>query len=107
MSDCKNCSNCDCFESEEPVKLNTVTCLNCGWVHFEVSKKYAEDAVSSYNQYVNNLPENMRIETKMASLEDYLYCFRCNGSYKDFRDYKDGDINGVHTIQPIMNREES
>lgn len=90
-----------------------VTCNECGWVSFEVSHDYVlkwqqdwekawsvmnEEYKKQYNSYPN---------PPSTSIDLYLSCHRCNGSYRNFRDYNnktDKDITGS-TINPVMNRD--
>ena len=51
--------------------MKLMTCKKCGWVHMAI-KGLKETA-----------------------------CYRCGGSYKDFRDFKEGDCSDGCTLQGI------
>ena len=56
-----------------------------------------EDWLENFGLNKNSKP------TEMAK-EEYLHCFNCRGSYKDFRDAKEGDVGEGHTIQSILDK---
>mgnify|MGYP001575307848 CR=1 FL=1 len=58
--------------------MKEVTCLNCGWVHMGVS----------------SIPKD--------STYDYMHCFRCGGSYSNFRPATERDCPVGCTLQPIL-----
>lgn len=88
-----------------------VTCLNCGWVHFSVSKDYVNNWQEEWKKYWPTLDKEGR---EMFGLpdgppgpeEEYYKCFFCRGSYKNFRDSKLNDCPDGCTIQPILDRNE-
>ena len=97
------------------------TCLACGWVHKQVSRKYAEEQTNEFADWWEGQPVEIRahyikfgtpleeIPTKYdrkARMRDYEHCFRCGGDYKNFRDSKKGDCPDGVTIGPIINRNE-
>ena len=59
--------------------MRNVTCNNCGWVHFPITKEYAT-----------------------TLYRDYTRCFSCGESYKNFRESKPNDVPRGCTIQPIL-----
>jgi predicted nucleic acid-binding Zn-ribbon protein len=86
-----------------------VTCIKCGWVHFQVSRKFAEEGVKSFNNYFYSLPEEKREQyyhNKPATMKEYSNCFFCNGPYTNFRDFIEGDCPPGVTLQPIIDRDE-
>lgn len=72
-----------------------VSCLKCGWIHFEVSLAEAEGWVKEALKY-----------RQTASLDDYKKCFRCGGSHEDFDVVDEDNIRIGVTIQPILARSE-
>ena|ERR1035437_1523283 len=93
-----------CHEKADTVK-NLLTCNGCHWVHFGVSRWFAEDAVLTFNEYYNTLTEDEKKEyygNTPASMLDYETCHRCGGSYKDFRPSKVDDMPDGCTMNPII-----
>lgn len=92
--------------------MKGVTCNECGWVHMEVSRAYAEQCIKDFNEYAATLaPEQRRSyygrETPdIASIEDYEYCHLCAEPYTNFRDTVVGDAPDGSTLGPIINRNE-
>lgn len=80
------------------------TCLNCGWVHFGVTRQNAEEAVASFNRFYDSAPQETQAMygNKCATMESYTHCFRCGGPYTQFRDTQDGDCPDGCTLQPIV-----
>lgn len=81
------------------------TCLACGWVHFAVTRKYAEEAVDKFNTYFKTLAKK---DQKLfyggtgASIKDYSHCHRCGGSHSNFKDSLGSEIPNGSTINPII-----
>lgn len=87
----------------------TVTCQSCGWVHFEVSRQYAEDEVKSFNEYFDGLTAEQQQDFyngKKSSVQNYERCMSCGGHYSNFRDSRVGDYPDGCTINPIIVRTE-
>jgi protein-arginine kinase activator protein McsA len=85
-----------------------VTCTNCGWVHFAVSREHAEGQVKSFNDYVKTIPVEKHKEFwggNLAAIEDYESCKLCGSSYKDMRAAKPGDCPDGCTIGPIISED--
>jgi hypothetical protein len=99
MSEIKN--------EQKPVEL--LTCLNCGRVHVSYPLVCALQAIDDFNKFYDTLsPENQQdyYGGHKESMTAYTECFRCGGSYKNFRAFQDGDCpNGV-TLSPILNKDE-
>ena len=81
-----------------------VTCNKCGWVHFVYTRVEAEEEVRRFNEYFDSLPPKKQKDYygNHASIALYEQCFRCGGSYTDFRHFKEGDCPDGCTIQPII-----
>ena len=81
-----------------------VTCNNCGWVHFEVTRAFAEQQVAAFNAHYETLSDEAKshYSTKQATIEPYERCNSCRGSYKNFRPAVDGDCPKFCTINPII-----
>lgn len=85
--------------------MKEVTCNKCGWVHFAVSREFAEKQVEEFNQYFDSLSVGDRNDFyggKKSTIRSYEHCFFCDNTYKDFRPSKDGDCPLGCTIQPII-----
>lgn len=90
--------------------MKTVTCNKCGWVHFQVSRNHAEAEYKRFNEYYDALSKQEQEDYyggHGSSIKNYEHCHGiCGGSYKNFRDSKEGDCpNGV-TMNPIIDRDE-
>lgn len=100
-----------------------VSCLKCGWVHFEYNRAEAKNAVRRFNEWydsqresvkMNYVPlklqdtpsEEINFEDYHSKIENYESCVSCGGSYKNFRDTKPKELGGGHTLNPIIPREE-
>jgi hypothetical protein len=81
------------------------TCNVCGWVHFGVSSEYVENETAKMLTYFATLAEEKREDyygSKNPSPHDYEHCFRCGGSYENFRDSLPTDCPVGCTINPIL-----
>ena len=89
--------------------MNTLrTCLNCGWVHMGVTRVFAEAAVKEFNEWYDSAPEGSRESFGVhASMSQYEHCFRCGEPWIMTRVYREGDLMGVHTVQPILMPDEA
>lgn len=90
--------------SERP-EPTLCTCLQCGWVHFAVTREHAIQEVIKFNKYYDTLaPEQQQdyYGGKGSSIASYEGCFLCGVKTPGFRPYKEGDCpNGV-TMQPVI-----
>jgi rubredoxin len=87
--------------------MKECTCINCGWVHKEVSLEYAENEVARFNEYYDILTPKEQQDYyggHRSSMDRYTRCFSCGESYKNFRDYREGDCPVGVTIGPILDR---
>lgn len=83
-----------------------VTCGKCGWVSIGVPLQYARDAVDEFNEYYDlQSRDTQELFGRRASLSTYLGCW-CGSSYRDGRDYKQGDCPDGVTIGPILHYNE-
>ena len=80
-----------------------VSCDNCYWVHFQVSREYAVNQVAEFNAH---LSEQDRLTRTSTVEEGYLSCKRCGGSYKHFHDSFDHEVSFGSTINPVLDRNE-
>jgi hypothetical protein len=89
------------------MKRSLRICNKCNWVHFGVTRKYAELEVKRFGRYFNKLSKDKQQDYyggKSSSIADYDRCNLCKNSYKNFRIYdykKDVDIYGC-TLSPII-----
>lgn len=93
----------------------TVTCKNCGWVHFEVTKAYVLEYTARWVKYVKSLTAKERSNFygltakkfnaksyEKECLSGYTKCRLCAGSHKNFKRAKKGDCPHGCTISPIL-----
>jgi hypothetical protein len=87
-----------------------VACNNCGWIHFEVSAEYVREWANNWIEHFRTKPKEwlaaFGITGKPPMPDHYYRCFRCRGSYKNFRDARNGETPTGSTTQPIMARNE-
>lgn len=87
------------------INYNERTCNKCGWVHFGVTREFAENEVKRFNDYFNTLTEDKQQKHyggKCSSIAQYDRCFFCGNSYTNFRDFKEGDCPDGVTLGPII-----
>jgi hypothetical protein len=95
-----------------PRPYKYVVCNKCDYVAFEVTREYAEDEVTRFNEYFDSLTKDQQDDYyngNKASIVFYEHCFNCNNRHSDFREATDKDherANG-HTLQPVINRNET
>jgi hypothetical protein len=80
-------------------------CKKCGWVHYGVSREFAQWSVSSFNEMYKNLSKKEKQDyynNTPASLDTYSKCFSCGAPYIEFRAAKRTEIPKGSTIQPIL-----
>lgn len=81
------------------------TCNKCGWVHFSVTRHYAETEVQQFNEYFAGLSKEEQDDfyggTK-SSIVSYERCFFCGNVYTDFRKSKEDDCPVGCTLGPII-----
>lgn len=81
------------------------TCNKCGWVHFAVSRKHAEDEVATFKVYFDGLSKEIQDSFyggQPSKIRDYEHCMVCDTPYTDFRDSKHGDVPDGCTMSPII-----
>jgi len=80
------------------------TCNACGWVHFGVTRRSAEDEVKRFNDYFEAAAQNVRdlFGNTPSSIANYERCARCGGSHTDMHDAERGDCPDGCTLQPII-----
>lgn len=72
--------------------MKMVTCNECGWVYYAISRMEAI-------QEVQRGDEN-------SNIIDYEFCSVCHNNYKNFRDSLDGDSPEGCKLYPIIDRYE-
>lgn len=90
-------------------RLNYVRCKNCSWVSFTVSLEYCIDWENKWKVYWKKLSPKDRdsygCKARPPTIEmEYLNCFLCRGSYKDFVKAKSKDLPRGSTAQGILSR---
>ena len=83
--------------------LKERTCNKCGWVHFGVTRKFAEGEVDRAEKYLDSLDFHDRsLYGRTPRIRDYEHCFNCDGPYTDFSDAREGDCPAGCTTQAII-----
>lgn len=89
--------------SEQIEEYGTRTCIQCGWVHFGVSREYAEREVKEFNEYYDKQPTEVKeLFGSHSNIKNYERCGCCGGSYKNFRVSKENDCPEGCTLNPII-----
>jgi adenine-specific DNA methylase len=84
-------------------KSGEVTCNKCGWVHFGVSRSWAEAQVREFNFFYDNSPPEVQEQYgRRADIASYEKCFSCGGSYRNFHETVEGEVAAGSTLQPII-----
>ena len=80
------------------------TCNACGWVHFGVSREYAEGEVKKFNAFYDKADAETKASygNKRSSIGNYEVCMRCGGPWTNFRDSKPDDCPRGCTLNPII-----
>ena len=76
---------------------------------FEVSRKYAVQEITDFNEYFDSLSEKEQDQFyggKRSNIMNYEHCGVCNGSYKNFREFKVGDCPDGCTLNPIIRKQD-
>lgn len=81
-------------------------CNKCGWVHFAVSRSFAETEVTNFNQFFDTLTVEEQQDYysgNRSSIENYEKCFRCGESHKTATTITEfpNDLDRV-TLQPMI-----
>lgn len=85
-----------------------LTCGLCGWVHFPISREYAEQIVKDQNNFIeaDGRPEDQRPYHyfQRATIEFYEHCHnpRCHAHYTEMKPSKPEDCPTGVTLQPII-----
>jgi len=89
----------------EQSKYKERTCNKCGWVHFGVSREFAEAEVERFNDYFHTLTEEKQRSNyggRCSSIKQYEHCSFCGNDYTDFRDAEENDCPRGVTLGPII-----
>lgn len=89
--------------------MRNVFCKKCGWCHFEVTAEFVRKWKAEWAEYCETWTEETLemygVKNRQPpSADQYLKCFLCGNSYKDFTDT--GKVPFGSTIQPILRRDE-
>ncbi len=82
-------------------KQRLVTCRNCGWIHFAVTREYAEHEVHVFNTYYR--AQTKEVQNNFAGesyVGKYEFCFVCGK--QDFYPTPDGDCPRGVTLNPVI-----
>lgn len=86
-----------------------VICQRCKWVAFQVSRKYAEKEVKTFNEYFDSLgkeKQELYYGGKKSSIKQYENCMLCGGCYHNFRRALKKEIPIGSTVNPIIDRKD-
>lgn len=92
--------------------MRSLTCKNCGWVSFGVSRKHAIQQTYEFANYFNSLPKQTQMDNyggrQVSLLREYARCFRCGASNNLFRASTGDEIQRVDgcTLSAIIFPEE-
>ena len=101
--------------------MNNVTCNNCGWVHFPVTRAYAKQQTREFADFWNNAPTETKLNyfrygaspeelpekyDEEKHFQGYEYCHRCGEHYKNFRESLPKDCPDWCTISPVLDYKE-
>ena len=79
-------------------------CTKCGWIHFAISRDFAENAVKEFNLFYEAATDEVKeMYGRKASIDEYVQCFRCGDSYLNF-EVTESAPRGC-TLQPIIDPE--
>lgn len=87
-------------------KLKLVTCNGCGWVHFAVTRAYAENEVKTFNAFYDTLSRQEQLDFyggRKSRINKYEGCFVC--SKNSFRPAEEDDCPTGVTINPVIYEE--
>ena len=84
------------------IEIRHVTCRNCGWIHFAVTREYAEAEVHKFNTYFRAQEQDVKdmFGNKESDIIDYEFCFVC--MQQDFYPSAPGDCPRGVTLNPII-----
>ena len=79
-----------------------VTCRNCGWVHFALTRAEAEAEVAEFNAFYHQQTQETKDNYggRPSHIGKYEFCFVC--SKQDFYPSLPGDAPRGCTINPII-----
>lgn len=79
-------------------------CDRCGWIHFPVSRAFAQAEVEKFNVYYASLSKQVQQENyggKPANIKQYEYCW-CGNHHSNFKAVKNSELPYGSTIGPII-----
>lgn len=85
--------------------MKFLKCSNCGWIHFQVSRKKAEEEVEKFNQYFESLSVENQEEYyggRKSSISSYEHCFRCGTYHQEAVVAKEEEVPYGSTLQPLI-----
>lgn len=90
---------------QEDAGPNEITCLDCGWISYAVTRAEAERMIESFNRYFDRLPskDQQRFYAgRRADLSSYR-CINCgNGDDLRFRPARASDSPYGVTVNPVV-----
>ena len=79
-----------------------MTCNQCGWVAFGVTREHAVEEVARFNAYFDGSPPEVQemFGNRRSDVSHYTFCHRCGG--EKFHDSEAGDCPAGCTLSPII-----
>lgn len=85
--------------------LGYLKCTKCGWIHFRMSRDYAEASVKSFNDYYDTLSpveQEQHYGGEKSSISSYERCFLCGTSNQDSVEAMESEVPFGSTVQPMI-----
>lgn len=92
--------------------MRNLTCRQCGWVHFAVSRQHAINAIRQFNDYYDSLSPDEQQECyggrKASLVRTYGTCNRCGAKNTRSRTSTGKELDAIRgcTIGPLIAPEE-
>ncbi len=89
------------YSTDRP-RLRHVTCRNCGWIHFAITREYAEAEVHRFNTFFRAQTQEVKdaYGNKESWIGEYEFCFVC--MQDDFYETPAEDAPRGVTLNPII-----
>lgn len=85
---------------ETEIPSDTVTCTNCGWVSYAVTRQHAEEHVARHNARRAIDPGALRHWPTLMSIREYT-CRGCGG-WGPYQPARQGDCPTGSTINAVV-----
>lgn len=83
------------------------TCGLCGWVHYPISREFAEMSVAQFNAYYDAVGGKCDEMTgpyyfQRSDISQYEHCYKCGAHYSEMKKSKLEDCPTGVPLQPII-----